>query len=199
MKHGIFVVLVLTVFLSACAAKTVNVDLASDQGKAVLAIDYRDFSQAATVLLDSLLSSGKLELPQGQQFILTTGQIINDTTQHIDTRQLMAQVEETLAQSGKVVMTSAVGQVKDEMVYEVRELRKSDEFDQTTVQEKSQLVAPDLSLSGKIFQRELAYDKKTKQVEYYLELILTDLKTGLRFWQKQATIVKRGSNKTVIW
>jgi hypothetical protein len=62
-----------------------------------------------------------------------------------------------------------------------------------------QLIAPELSFSGQIFQRTISYDRKTKQVEYYFELIVTDLKTGLRFWQKQVQILKRGDTKAPIW
>jgi hypothetical protein len=64
---------------------------------------------------------------------------------------------------------------------------------------KGTLIAPDLSLSGKIYQNNLRYDKKNQQVEYYFQLKLTDLKTGKRFWQKEVLIGKRGSNKTVAW
>ena len=131
--------------------------------------------------------------------MVTTGQIVNDTTQRIDTRQLMASVEEELISSGVVDMTSAIGTTGDSMISESRKLRESDEFDQDTVQEKGQLVGPDLSFSGKIFERVVYYDKRTKQVEYYIELIVTDLKTGLRFWQKQVQILKRGGNKVPMW
>ena len=124
--------------------------------------------------------------------------------QRIDTDQLMAKIEEELLNSGKVVMTSAVGAkgATDEMAYEVREIRESevsDEFDQTTVAAKGQLIAPELSVSGKIFQKNLRYDKKRQQVEYYFQLKITDLTSGLRFWQKEVIIGKRGSNKSVAW
>jgi len=68
-----------------------------------------------------------------------------------------------------------------------------------TVAGKGQLIAPELSISGKIFQRNLRYDKNRQQVEYYFQLKVTDLRTGLRFWQKETIIGKRGSNKSVAW
>ena len=135
---------------------------------------------------------------------MATSKIVNDTMQRIDTDQLMAKVEEELLNSGKVVMTSAVGAkgATDEMVYEVRDIRESevsDEFDETSVVAKGQLIAPELSVSGKIFQKNLRYDKKRQQVEYYFQLKITDLTSGLRFWQKEVIIGKRGSNKSVAW
>lgn len=85
------------------------------------------------------------------------------------------------------------------MINEARKLRDSDEFDQGTVQAMGQLIGPDLSVSGKIFERVVHYDNHKKQVEYYIELIVTDLRTGLRFWQKQVRILKRGGKKVPIW
>ncbi len=124
--------------------------------------------------------------------------------QRIDTDQLMAKVEEELMNSGQVVMTSAVGGkgAGDEMIYEVRDIRDSaqgDEFKKDTIPAKRQLIAPELSISGKIFQRNIRYDKNRQQVEYYFQLKITDLTTGLRFWQKETIIGKRGSNKSVSW
>jgi PBP1b-binding outer membrane lipoprotein LpoB len=110
-----------------------------------------------------------------------------------------------MTNSGQVVMTSAVGgkeSNRDETVYGMRDVRdssKGEEFKQETLPQKGQIVAPELSISGKIFQRNLRYDKDKQQVEYYFQLKITDIKTGLRFWQKEVLIGKRGSNKTVSW
>ncbi len=116
----------------------------------------------------------------------------------------MAKIEEEMLNSGQVVMTSAVGGdgPSDDMVYKVREIRDSqvsDEFKDETLVAKKQLIAPELSMSGKIIQRNIKYDKGNQQVEYYFQLQLTDLASGLRFWQKESLIGKRGSNKSVAW
>jgi uncharacterized protein (TIGR02722 family) len=125
--------------------------------------------------------------------------------QRIDTDLLSAKIEEDLTKSGQVVMTSAIGgkdSNRDSMVNDIRDVRdssKGDEFNQETLPQKGQIISPDLSLSGKIFQRNLRYDKNKQQVEYYFQLKLTDVKNGLRFWQEETLIAKRGSNKTVSW
>ena len=116
----------------------------------------------------------------------------------------MAKVEQELLSSGQVVMTSAVGGkgAPDEMIYEMRDIRDSgvgDEFDEDTIAAKRQLIAPELSISGKILQRNIRYDKDRQQVEYYFQLKITNLTNGLRFWQKETLIGKRGSNKSVAW
>ena len=191
-------------FAIGCAPKTTNIDMANDEGKPVLALDYRDFDRAASQLVQSMLNSGALAKKDGGRYVMSTGRILNDTMQRIDTDQLMAKIEEDLLNSGQVVMTSAVGTEKsrDDMIYEVRELRDSEtgeEFEKETMAGKGTLIAPDLNISGKILQRNISYDKKTQQIEYYFQLKITDLTTGLRFWQKETVVGKRGSNKTPAW
>jgi hypothetical protein len=184
--------------------KVTKIDTTNDAGKQVMALDYRDFDQAASEMIQSLLSSGVLA-KEGEKYVLTTSVVTNDTMQRIDTDLLTSKIEEDLSNSGQVVMTSAVGgkdSNRDSMVNDLRDVRdsaKGDEFDRSTMPNKGTLIAPDLSLSGKIYQNNLRYDKKNQQVEYYFQLKLTDLKTGKRFWQKELLIGKRGSNKTVAW
>ena len=191
--------LTLTVLIAGCAPKTVYVDPDNDTGKVVLSLDYRDFDIAIREMTQSLLTEGKIRKPGGGKYVVTTGQVVNDTTQRIDTRQLLASIEEELLRSNVVDFTSSIGTTGDSMINEARKLRDSDEFDQGTVQAMGQLIGPDLSVSGKIFERVVHYDNRKKQVEYYIELIVTDLRTGLRFWQKQVRILKRGGKKVPIW
>jgi len=191
-------------FLAGCAQETVNIDVVNDEGKAVMELDYRDFAQAASEMIQSMVSSGALKKPGGGRYVMTTARVTNDTMQRIDTDQLMAKIEEELLNSGMVVMTSAVGGegAPDEMIYEMRDIRDSatgDEFKQETLAGKRTLIAPELSTSGKIFQRNIRYDRNRQQVEYYFQLMITDLTTGLRFWQKESIIGKRGSNRSVAW
>ena len=190
-----------TILIAGCAPETAYIDTMHDEGKPVMALDYRDFDQAASEMVQSMLGSGALKKDDGSRYVMTTGRIVNDTMQRIDTDQLMAKIEEELLNSGQVVMTSAVGKT-DQMIYDTRDLRDSDvgdEFDQDTMAAKGQLIAPELSIAGKIFQRNIRYDKDRQQVEYYFQLMVTDLTTGLRFWQKETLIGKRGSSKSVAW
>ena len=194
----------LAVLFAGCTQETAYIDIMHDEGKPVMALDYRDFDQAASEMVQSMLGSGALKKSDGGRYVMATGRIINDTMQRIDTDQLMAKIEEELLNSGQVVMTSAVGGkgAPDKMIYEMRDIRDSgvgDEFNKDTVAAKGQLIAPELSIAGKIFQRNIRYDKKRQQVEYYFQLKVTDLTTGLRFWQKETLIGKRGSSKSVAW
>jgi len=193
------IITLVSILFTGCEEKTTNIDITHDDGKPVLALDYRDFDQAASTLVQSLLASGALKKEGGGRYVVATGRVVNDTMQRIDTDQLMAKIEEEMLNSGQAVMTSAVGSGTDKLIHETRELRDSEEFDQSTIAARGTLIAPELTVSGKIFQRNIRYDKKTQQVEYYFQLKLSDAKSGLRFWQKEIIVGKRGSNKSVAW
>lgn len=186
--------------LAGCATPTRYVDPAADNGPVAMTLDYRDFEKAATEAVDDMLASGAVSNPNGGRYIMVVSRITNDTMQRIDTDQLTKKIRVALLRSGKVVTTTAVGLggAEDEMTMRARELRNSEEFDQSGVQKKGTLQAPDLSLSGKILQRNHKVADE-QQVEYYIQLSLTDLATGLAFWEGETPIIKRGSNDSVSW
>lgn len=186
--------------LVACAAPTRYVDPAADDGPVTLTMDYRDFERAADAAVQDLLASGAVDQPGGERYVMVVSRITNDTMQRIDTDQLTKKIRVALLRSGKVVTTTAVGidGAEDEMNMAARELRESEEFDQSTVQQKGTLQAPDLSLSGKIIQRNHKVEDE-QQVEYYFQLSLTDLRQGLAIWENETPIIKRGSDDTVAW
>ncbi|PLY12669.1 MAG: penicillin-binding protein activator LpoB [Sulfurimonas sp.] len=193
---------VVGVIFSGCETKTTNIDIENDKGEAVMGLDYRDFQGAAQDMIESLLASGAVDKKDGERYVLVISRIINDTMQHIDTDQLIKKIRVGLLQSGKVVVTTAVGVsgAEDPMSMQTRdELRGNVEFDQKTVAGKGEMIAPDLSLSGKILQRNIRVDSKTQRVEYYFQMSLTDIKTGLAFWEDERIVAKRGSNKAVSW
>ena len=187
--------------MSGCADKTERIDIHNDKGDQVMGLDYRDFNQAAGEAVQSMLMSGAVDKKNGARYVLAISRITNDTMQHIDTDQLIKKIRVELLKSGKVVVTTAVGAngPEDKMSKQARELRKDDEFNQNTVQKKGTMVAPDLSLSGKILQRNVAMDDGKQQVEYYFMLSLTEIKTGLAWWEGETIIGKRGSGKSVSW
>jgi uncharacterized protein (TIGR02722 family) len=192
-------VMIVGILAAGCAQETTNIDLMHDEGKPVMALDYRDFDLAASELVQSMLGSGALKKEGGGRYVVATGRILNDTMQRIDTDQLMAKIETEMLNSGQAIMTSAIGSGADKLVHETRELRDSEEFDPNTVAKRRTLIAPELSISGKIFQRNIRYDRGRQQVEYYFQLKLSDVKSGLRFWQDEVIVGKRGSSKSVAW
>jgi penicillin-binding protein activator len=196
---------VLAVTLCGCNAPTENIDTINDAGKPVMQLDYRDFDRAASEMVQSMVASGSFKKPGGGRYVVAKGRIVNDTMQRIDTDQLMSKVEQEMTRSGLIVMTAAVGagsEPSSSLVHSVREMRDSDhadEFDQNTLQAKGQLIAPELSISGKIIQRNVRYDKDKQQVEYYFQLRMTNLTNGLDFWQNEMVMGKRGDKKLAPW
>lgn len=198
----VFLAALLMVFSLGCARKkTTVVDTYADSGPQTMSLDYRDFGKAADDSIQDLISSGVLDRPGGGRYVLAISDIINDTMQRIDTSQLVKKIRVALLRSGKVVTTTAVkaGGAEDKMPMQTRELRNNDEFDQGTVPGKGQMIAPDFSLSGKIVQRNVRMDDDVEQVEYYFMLSLTDVRTGLAYWENETPIIKRGDPDSVSW
>ncbi|MFA5454711.1 MAG: penicillin-binding protein activator LpoB [Sulfurimonas sp.] len=190
------------VLLGGCATKTTNIDINNDKGDAVMGLDYRDFQAAAQDMVESLLASGAVTKKDGGRYVLAVSRVVNDTMQHIDTDQLVKKIRVGLLQSGKVIVTTAVSAdgAEDKMSMQARkELRGNEEFKQESVAGKGTMIAPDLSLSGKILQRNIRVDSSTQRVEYYFQMTLTEIKTGLAYWEDERIIGKQGSNKSVAW
>jgi len=185
--------------LNGCADKVQKIDIHNDTGDQVIGLDYRDFNQAAAEAVQSMLKSPALNKKDGDRFVLAISKVTNDTMQHIDTDQLIKKIRIELLNSGKVYVTTAMGTAEDRMNKEARKARDNSDFDQNSVAKEGTLVAPDMSLSGKIIQKNIQISKEKQQVEYYFMLTLTDLKRGFAVWEGETIIGKRGSSKSVAW
>jgi uncharacterized protein (TIGR02722 family) len=205
MKTSKLVLIATVAALSAgCASRGVEmVDTRNDRGEAVAGIDYRDFEKAASDAVQSLIASGAVTNPKGGRYVMMVSRISNDTMQRIDTDQLVKKIRIDLLNSGKVVVTTAVaaGGAEDQANFDVRGdgVRGNDEFNQARVQKKGTLQAPDLSLSGKIIQRNLRMSGGKQQIEYYFQLTMTELASGLAVWENELPIIKRASNASASW
>ena len=188
--------------IAGCTTPTTRIDLRNDRGPQVAGLDYRDVQYAANEMLQSLFRSGRLDRGDGQMYVMTVGKVKNDTMQRFDTDILTSYITEELMSNNKVMVTSAMAagaDNRDEMVNGVRSVRGNAEFNQNTVAKTGQLVAPTHSVSGKIIQREIRMDNGDKQIEYYFQLRIVELATGLQWWQKQTLIGKRTDGRTPTW
>jgi uncharacterized protein (TIGR02722 family) len=201
MKKLLIIALSTLIFAGCAAPGAQYVDTSNDTAGTVMGLEYRDFEKAAADAVSSMISTGAVSHPNGGRYIMAISRITNDTMQRIDTDQLIKKIRIELLQSGKVVVTTAVGLngPEDEMTYAARELRGNSEFSQARVAKKGTLQAPDLSLSGKILQRNHSMGRNKTQVEYFFMLSLTDINTGLAIWEGETPIIKRGSGSTVSW
>jgi|TARA_R110002050_G_scaffold167632_6_gene298514 hypothetical protein len=189
-----------TIFFAGCTHKPEYLPENSPKSSVVtMGIDRQDFEKAASDMAKSLLSSGALDKSGGGKNVVMMSDIINDTTQRFDVKFLTKKMRILILNSGKAIITSAVGTQRDDLAQDSRKLRDNDEFKKSTTIQKNTLYAPSLSLSGSILQRTAKANKDDQIVEYYFQLSLTDIKTGLVTWEDEVVIGKIGSNDTVTW
>jgi hypothetical protein len=193
--------LLASLLVAGCAVKTERIDMQKDEAGEVMGLDYRDFNEAAGRAVQSMLKSGALDRPGGDRYVIAISTITNDTMQHIDTDQLIKKIRVDLLRSKRAVITTSIGSEGniDEMSKKVRELDEDEDYNPRTMPKKGQLIAPDMSLSGKIIQRNVTMDDGKQQVEYYFQLTLTEISSGLAWWEDETIIGKRGSGKSVAW
>ncbi len=160
----------------------------------VMELEYRDWTNTAEKMTESMIKSGVLK--SESKPVIAIADIINDTTQRFDTDILTKKIRTTLLKSGTAqIATNFSGE--DSTSNAVRAQRGNTEYDQNTIVKSGTLVAPNMSLSGKMLQRNLKlesgwFSAVDTRVEYYLQLTLTDLKTGLSVWEDEQPIVKEG-------
>lgn len=193
-------------FFAACSSTPVYTDGKAGQVKQgdslTLGLDREDFENAADVMIQSMLKDPAFaNIAPNERKVIAIGRILNDTPQRIDTDKLISKITIALRKSGKFVLTTAVaaGGARDTMSEDVRSLRNNDEFNQGTIAKKGTLVAPDFSLAGKIRQDNVKLPNGKIQAEYFFYLSVTDLTSGLAYWEDEQTINKTGSKKSVTW
>lgn len=183
-----------------CGVQTEYVDLADSAQYTSSGLDYHDIQNAAMQSISSLLSSRYAKnIDAESPKVLVISSVINDTMQHIDTQQLTRKITREMRNSGKFILSLAMGANSDEMIMSARKARESDEFNQYTTIEKGELIAPELSLSGKIIQKNTKLSSGKQRIDYYFLLTLSDIKSGLVLWDDEVNIIKVGSNKNVAW
>lgn len=194
-----FLLIGLCATLVSCGGTTVidtnNAEQVAEM-KNTMQLEYRDWEKAANNMTQSMLNSGafaKIKNP-----VIAVTDIKNDTMQRIDSDMLVKKIRATLVNSGKAqIATNFLGE--DITANSVRTLRGDKEYNSDTIMGQGNLVAPNMSLSGKMIQRNLDIDsgwfsRVDTRVEYYLQLTLTDLKTGLSVWEGEEPILKNGTN-----
>lgn len=187
--------LILVLGLSGCVSKTELIDVENDTTEYAASLEGRDFEQASNAMIQDMLDMGTLSKPNGKPYILVISRIENNTMQRIDVDELSKSIRIALIKSGKVRITAFQ---EDTMVMNSTQLRQSKEFNQANVRGKNSLVAPELSLSGKITQREF-YVSGKKRIEYRFSMSITDLSNGLTIWEGEEKIKKLADKNAITW
>ena len=142
---------------AGCGSAPVRIDTASNQGiTTVHQIDFKDWQIAAEKGINSMLESGAMKRADGRKTILMISNVKNSTTESVNTRILTDKIRQAVLRSGQAVVTTAVGAkgAEETAVRQVRELENDDLFNQSTVQKRGTVIAPDMSLSGEIVQQQ---------------------------------------------
>ena len=202
-KIALISLVVGVLFFNGCTNQPFYTDNSGiiNQGPTVtMGLSNEDFEIAAEAMINSLLSDPAFK-NQNLRKVVAMGRIVNDTALRLDTQKLTRKITQAMRKSGKFILTSAVasGGALDSMSEDIRELRENDEFNQNTIAKKGTLIAPDFSLFGKIRQDNIKLSNGNVKVEYLFLLGLTDLNSGLVYWEDEKTINKAGSDKTVTW
>lgn len=206
MKKNILLLIAVAAMMGGCAATNqphyIDKEKLGTSTPVTLGLDYEDFERAALKLVNSMLQSPAFSSQNHKErYVMMISDFINDTTQRIDIDQLVKKIRIALLNSGRFVITTALraGGAEDKASYQVRGLRNNSEFNQKTIAKKGQMIAPDLSLSGKIIQRVSTLSNSEQRVDYYIQMSITDIKTGLAFWEGEEVISKAGSGKSAPW
>ena len=193
--------LVLVALVAGCRTPT-RVVYPGEHTQPTVGLGNADVKRAASEMLQSLYRSGRLDRGDGQMYVMTVGKVKNDTQQRFDTDILTSYITQELMNSGKVVVTSAMAagaDNRDEMIDAARSVRNDPEFNQATVPQLGQKVAPTHSIYGKIIQQVPRLDNGDQQIEYYFQLRIDDVKTGFQWWQNQTEIIKITDAATPTW
>ncbi|RDU65463.1 penicillin-binding protein activator LpoB [Helicobacter sp. MIT 14-3879] len=194
--------IILSIF-AGCSNKVEYISLKDSKEYTTSGLDYHDIEDAAQKGVESLLSSKYTKsINSNKPKVLAISDVINDTMQLIDTEQLTRKVTREMRNSGKYILTLAItgnGAMEDTMINKARNTRDNDEFNQYTTIEKGELISPELSLSGKIIQKNTKLSSSKQRIDYYFLLTLTDIKSGLVLWDDEINIIKVGSNNNVAW
>lgn len=161
-----------------------------------------DFDYLADAVIDSLKRSPATSNPKGERYVLVISRITNATMQRLDTDLIVKKVRIALLNAGLTTTTMALGLngPEDPMINIVRdEVRGDAEFDQRGVPALGEKQSADISISGKIIQRNVDVSRSNQQAEFYVQLTLTRLDSGLAVWEDEVPLLKLVSRRSAAW
>lgn len=159
-------------------------------------INIQDWIQAGDALVQDLLDSNAFDRVENPPAVLAMSQIVNNTTQQVDTNLLTRRIRIALNRSGRALTTTTTGlggAAEDPLA------RNQAEFDRFTNEGATPAPAkPQFSLSGRLIE-ERARAGRTRQASYVFQLALTEIQSGLAVWEGEEIITKQGRRSSVGW
>jgi PBP1b-binding outer membrane lipoprotein LpoB len=148
-------------------------------------IPTRALDEAASALVQDLIARGIFQNSSRRPVILAVNPVINDTSVWVDTEILNKQIRVTLNQTGIVeTITTYGGNVEDSIAFEQRQMEA---FERGTAFSNK----PDFTLSGTIRENRVR-DGRSREVTYFFDMSLTDVRTGRAPWEGSRQISLQG-------
>ena len=120
-----------------------------------------DFKRAVQTAVRNMLQSGSLDNPTGERYIVSVSSIVDMTKKGFNTAEIKQKLSNELASGRKVRVVSAT----------------------------SKNIAPQIIIAGRITQRIAHVRGGKKRQEYYLHLVLTEAKSGIKLWENTTPVV----------
>ena len=180
---------------SGCGVDAHYIDPSGEEALVtVSSVDPAEWLRVASQAADSLVASGALKRTDGQVPVVMISRIRNYTLLHLETSLLTNRMRQAILKSGQASVTSAVGYGGnvDLAVRRIRDKENDDLFDQSTVQKRGTVTAPNFSLAGMIIQQ-TSYSGRTEESYYMFHLTLTDLATGIAVWETDIDFAKQAT------
>lgn len=184
---------------TACTTQTRVVSRAESQELVTATLSDNDFESAAKEMLDDMLAN-ELSEPKvgGKPYVMMISDIKNDTMQRINTADLTDYIKKELRRSGRVKTTDAFGENRSKNIALSRQLGESALVDKSTVKKNNTVKAFDLTLEGRIAQKNSIVGKD-KMIEYVFSLNLVDMSDGTELWSDKKVITKLTDKSTQTW
>lgn len=184
---------------TACTTQTRVISRAESQELVTATLSDNDFESAAKEMLDDMLAN-ELSEPKagGKPYIMMISDIQNDTMQRINTADLTDYIKKELRRSGRVKTTDAFGENRSKNIALSRQLGESSLVDKSTVKKNNTVKAFDLTLEGRIAQKNSTVGKN-KMIEYIFSLNLIDMSDGTELWSDKKVITKLTDKNTQTW
>lgn len=159
------------VFYTGCTTTTHYVPAGATVA-AVAGFSQDDIDFTVSQAVQSVLAQGRLVTTDGSRKVLVIENVKNDTLSRGTDADALAEalglsLRENFTNSGKVIV-----------------------YNKQVAQFATVRVDPQMTLYGRLTQRNLRQDNGDFQIEYSLNLQLVDLSTGLEFWQKRIPLRK---------
>ncbi len=188
--------LLLGAFLLPSCAKTTYVDgKGNDLVVSAGRMNIQDWTQLSDKVVQSMVTSGVLQsYSAGGPAGLLLNPLQNDTGEQFDGDAILKKIRIALLQTGRVQVITAgsMGLAAEDPIAQRAKARQ-----QLAAGLEDPLAdVPALTIQAKIF-RDRVRAEGQQQSAYFLQMTLTDTKSGRGIWEDEVSIVKRGSKSAI--